>query len=347
MLAVIATVKSVSYYDEHTASFAYTPYESSSADGEEESDGAKISGYVMRGCRIDFHYLTHWQAEMLHVDESQLRCNRCILCNIDVSEVAVGAYTYVLDVFLTNHAVIQPCNAASKTLVCTPCLMCLYFGWMLFRPRRALLNVLIVLAIIVGMTFGLVLCYKYKWWRAMNAWLVLSTLMIMGYFTYEFLAELLWAHSIPMSWPTLVIIVWNFGVGMFCDLCGVVCALIDSWTLSLLLTPVSCSFRGLNLHTCAEYRWYVRNSLESTATHQPVLSRCGQCFDGVDSHQISPRLVRNVRCTHINLSNTHCVLSCDTVDIGISLCSTSSKKRMFTHERMQCIKCPKFRCRFT
>eukprot|EP00041_Stephanoeca_diplocostata_P013855 m.246807 g.246807 ORF g.246807 m.246807 type:complete len:500 (-) comp19489_c0_seq46:2101-3600(-) len=121
MLAVIATVKSVSYYDEHTASFAYTPYESNSANGEEESDGAKISG--------------------------------------------------------------------------------------------ALLNVLIVLAIIVGMTFGLVLCYKYKWWRAMNAWLVLSTLMIMGYFTYEFLTELLWAHSVPMSWPTLIVIVWNFGVG--------------------------------------------------------------------------------------------------------------------------------------
>jgi len=81
------------------------------------------------------------------------------------------------------------------------------------RLSGALLNVLIVIVILIVMTFALVICFKKKWYRAMNAFLILSTLMITGYIFYTFMTELLSAQNTVMSWPTLAFIIWQFMVG--------------------------------------------------------------------------------------------------------------------------------------
>lgn len=75
----------------------------------------------------------------------------------------------------------------------------------------AALNALILLAIIIGLTFGLVICYKNEWYKAIHGWLILSTVLLVYFFSYSFMNDLLWATNTPMSWPTLAIIVYNFG----------------------------------------------------------------------------------------------------------------------------------------
>lgn len=74
----------------------------------------------------------------------------------------------------------------------------------------ALLNVLIVMVILITMTFALVYCYKKKWYRLMDGFLALSTFMIAGLIFYYYLVELLWATNTVMSWPTLVFIIHQF-----------------------------------------------------------------------------------------------------------------------------------------
>eukprot|EP00040_Diaphanoeca_grandis_P021972 m.117571 g.117571 ORF g.117571 m.117571 type:complete len:489 (-) comp28587_c1_seq1:409-1875(-) len=81
------------------------------------------------------------------------------------------------------------------------------------RLEGAALNSLIVLALIVCLTFGLVICYKAKCYRAIHGWLMLSTVMLVFWFSYEFLIELLQATNTPMSWPIVILSIWNFGVG--------------------------------------------------------------------------------------------------------------------------------------
>jgi len=81
------------------------------------------------------------------------------------------------------------------------------------RLQGAALNSLIVLALIVCLTFGLVICYKARCYKAIHGWLMISTVMLVFWFSYEFLMELLVATNTPMSWPIVGLSIWNFGVG--------------------------------------------------------------------------------------------------------------------------------------
>lgn len=79
----------------------------------------------------------------------------------------------------------------------------------------AALNAMILLAIIVALTFGLVICYKNEWYKAIHGWLILSTVLLVYFFSYSFISDVLWVTNTAMSWPTLGFIVYNFGtVGM-------------------------------------------------------------------------------------------------------------------------------------
>lgn len=82
---------------------------------------------------------------------------------------------------------------------------------------QAIANSLILIVIIVTMTVLLIILYKYRFYKVIHAWLMLSSLMILFLFSILYCEEVLKAYNMPMDIITLTIILWNFGVvGMIC-----------------------------------------------------------------------------------------------------------------------------------
>ncbi|XP_059171365.1 presenilin-2-like [Physella acuta] len=82
---------------------------------------------------------------------------------------------------------------------------------------QSMANAGIMLIGIVVMTVVLLLLYKYKCYKLINGWLVLSSVMLLFIFSYIYLEQILRAYNAPMDYITTAIIMWNFGVGgLFC-----------------------------------------------------------------------------------------------------------------------------------
>uniref|UniRef100_A0A0C9RSB4 Presenilin n=1 Tax=Fopius arisanus TaxID=64838 RepID=A0A0C9RSB4_9HYME len=85
------------------------------------------------------------------------------------------------------------------------------------KAWQALANSLILLCVIVCMTVILIILYKYRFYKVIHGWLIISSLMLLFMFTTLYCEEILKAYNIPMDLITLIIVLWNFGaVGMIC-----------------------------------------------------------------------------------------------------------------------------------
>ncbi|KAJ8980679.1 hypothetical protein NQ317_013291 [Molorchus minor] len=80
------------------------------------------------------------------------------------------------------------------------------------KAWMAAANSLILMAVIVLMTVLLIVLYKYRCYKTIHGWLIISSLMLLSIFSYLYLEEVLRAFNIPMDYPTLLVIMWNFGV---------------------------------------------------------------------------------------------------------------------------------------
>lgn len=82
---------------------------------------------------------------------------------------------------------------------------------------QAFANSLILMSVIVFMTVILIILYKYRFYKVIHGWLIISSLLLLSMFSMLYCEQVLKAYNIPMDLFTLGIGLWNFGVvGMIC-----------------------------------------------------------------------------------------------------------------------------------
>ncbi|CAJ1958238.1 unnamed protein product [Cylindrotheca closterium] len=73
-------------------------------------------------------------------------------------------------------------------------------------------NTLIIIAVICAMTFVVVLLYKFRCMKFFYGYMILVTTMLLGYFTTNIILIAIQKYDIPVDWPSLIFIMYNFAI---------------------------------------------------------------------------------------------------------------------------------------
>ena len=77
---------------------------------------------------------------------------------------------------------------------------------------QALINVIIILAVVVVLTCLLVILIKYRCYKAVTVWLIGASVLALGWFSFFYLYQVFSGLELPMDYITAVLFGWNFCV---------------------------------------------------------------------------------------------------------------------------------------